>query len=325
MRVCYRTILLLAGMLAIASIAFAAEKPTVPAEKYWNPLGGGNTMFADVPEVEPNGSLATAQLLNCGDVLRPATIGAANDTDYVKFTATAGTVAAVGTDADGTTSQLTDSRIRLFNESGAVLASDDDSGPGLYSLITFTATYTGTYYAGFAGYSSSYTGVYKGFVTCTAPQPPPANDLCAGGIAIECGVINFSGSTVSATNDYTPIATGTGGCTGYAALGKDVVYTINGSGGDVLDVSYTNAVDGSIYLITDCANAAASCVAGADAALSGAAEHLVYTLPSSGVYYLICDSYGTSTGGAYTLTGSYTCPATAANRKTWGSLKSIYR
>jgi hypothetical protein len=314
----------LAAMLMLAGASLAADKPTEALEKYWNPLGGANTILVDVAEVEPNGSLATAQTLNCGDVLRPASIGAAADTDYVKFTAAAGTIITVGTDADGTTGQIGDTRIRLFNDSGALLVGDDDSGPGLYSLLTFTAAYTGTYYVGFAAYSATTSGIYKGFINCQTPQPPPANDQCAGAITIDCGNVNLSGTTQWAANDYTPTLT-TGGCTRYAATGKDVVYKLNAVGGEVLDLRYTNTADGSIYLITDCANPTTTCVAGEDSTLSGQTETFQTVIPGPGTYYLILDSYGLNTYGTWTLTGSYACLPTASKRQSWGMLKSIYR
>lgn len=324
----YPTMLAVAAALTLALplLAFAAtDKEAEKNEKPWSFFGPLQTL-ADVAEVEPNGSLATAQLLNCGDVMRPATISASGDTDYVKITVPAGTTMTIGTDADGTTGQLVDSRIRLFNASGVVLASDDDSGPGTYSLLTYTATSGGTFYVGIAGYSASYTGIYKFFINCTVPQPPPVNDLCAGAIAIECGNINLSGSTVNATNDYSPSTTLTGGCTGYYAQGKDVVYRINAAGSDSLDVVYGSpAADASIYLITNCGSPTTSCVKGADSGLSGATEHLTYTFPTSGIYYLVLDNYGTGTGSAFTLTGSLTCHVVPANRKTWGALKSYYR
>ncbi len=311
--------------LTVPALAFAAtDKEAEKNEKRWNPLGQIQVL-ADVAEVEPNGSLATAQVLSCGDILRPATISAAGDTDYVKITVPANTTMTIGTNADGTTGQLVDSRIRLFNESGAVLASDDDSGPGAYSLLTYTSVTGGTYYVGIAGYSSSYYGIYQFFITCSTPQPPPSNDLCAGATPIECGNFNISGTTANAGADYTPLASGTGGCTGYPAVGKDVVYVINAAGSDELNLSYTSVADGSIYLITDCGAPLTSCVAGADDALAGAAETLSYTFPSSGVYYLVADNYGTAAGGAFTLTGSLTCHVVPANRKTWGQLKAYYR
>ncbi len=321
----YPTMLAVAAALTLTlpMLAFAANKDGAQDPKPWSYLGA-NLIMADVAEVEPNNSLATAQLLSCGDVLRPATISASGDTDYVKITVPANTTLTIGTDADGTTGQLTDSRIRLFNASGVVVASDDDSGPGAYSLLTYVATAGGTFYVGVAGYSSSYTGSYKLFVTCSTPQPPPVNDICAGALPIECGNINVTGSTVNANNDYSPSAS-LGGCTGYSANGKDVVYVINAAGSDSLDVTYTSAADGSIYLITNCGSPSTSCVKGADAGLTGAAEHLTYTFPSSGIYYLVVDNYAVSTLGAFTLTGSMTCHVVPANRKTWGAIKSYYR
>jgi hypothetical protein len=313
------------ALTLLAGTAVAADKNAENAERTWNPLAGLTSVLGDIAEVEPNNSLATAQALPCGSVLRPASIGAPADTDYVVFTATAGTIFSIGTDADGTTGQIGDTRIRLFNDSGAVLASDDDSGPGLYSLITFTATYTGTYYVGFAAYGTTNTGAYKGFVNCQEPQPPPPNDVCAGAIELLCGTVGLSGTTQFANNDYTPIASGLGGCTGYAALGKDVVYLIAAGAGDSVDLTYTSAADASIYILTDCSTPTTSCVAGRDSTVSGQPEHLVYTFPTTGAYFLILDNYGTNAGGAWTLTGTFTCPVVPAHRATWGGLKTIYR
>lgn len=323
----YRMLFAALVAVAIAAPAFAAaDKETEKNEKWFNPLaGGGITIQADVAEVEPNGSLALSQLLDCGNILRPATISAAGDTDYVYFTVPAGTILTIGTNSDGTTGQLTDSRIRLFNASGTVLASDDDSGPGAYSLLSYTTTSAGTYYVGIAGYSSSYTGSYQAFVTCATPQPPPANDMCAGAIMLECGAINLSGTMAFATADYTPLLSGTGGCTGFPAVGRDIVYMINAAGSDSIDVTYTSVADGAVYIITDCGSPTTTCVRGADATLTGVAEHLTYTFPTSGVYFLVLDNYGTGAGGAFTLTGDIHCNVVPAARKTWGSLKTIYR
>jgi hypothetical protein len=313
------------ALALLAGTALAADKRVEKFERTWNPLAGAMSVLGDVAEVEPNNSLATAQALPCGSVLRPASIGAPADTDYVVFTATAGTILTIGTDADGTTGQIGDTRIRLFDDSGVVLASDDDSGPGLYSLITFTATYTGTYYVGFAAYSATSTGAYKGFVNCETPQPPPVNDVCASAFDLPCGNVDLSGTTQFANNDYTPILSGSGGCTGFTAMGKDVVYLIAAGGGDSVDLTYTSAADASIYILTDCSTPTTSCVAGADLTVTGQPEHLVYTFPATGAYFLILDNYGTGAGGAWTLTGTFQCNIVPARHHTWGGLKTIYR
>lgn len=323
MRNSYRLVAAVAlALVAFAPRAIAQQKS--PDAKLFSALPQ-NVVLADVPEVEPNNSLATAQLLSCGDVLRPAFLTPARDTDYVAFTATAGSIITVGTDADGATGQIGDTRVRLFDANGVTLATDDDSGPGLYSLLTFTAPYTGTYYVGFAAFGTTTTGQYKGFITCQVPQPPPANDLCAGAIPIPCGPINLAGNTQFANNDYTPLLSGTGGCTGFTALGRDVVYLINVAAGDQLALSYTSTADGSVYVITDCANPTTTCVAGADATLSGQAEVLNYTFPSTGLYYLILDSFGTNTSGTWTATGTLTCFVVPTAPTSWGKLKTLYR
>ena len=317
-------------LIAVAALSLAALAPGARAddksgtEKAWVSMPA-NVSVTDVAEVEPNNSLATAQFLGCDNVLRPAFLTPASDTDYVAFTATAGTIITVGTDADGTTGQIGDTRIRLFNDSGVMLATDDDSGPGLYSLLAFTATNTGTYYVGFAAFGTTTTGQYKGFITCQQPSPPPVNDQCAGAITISCGAFSLSGSTQFASNDYTPLTSGTGGCTGFTALGRDVVYLLVAAPGDSLHLRYTSSADASVYIITDCTNPTGTCVAGSDATLSGQTEVLDYMFTAPGSYYLILDSFGTNTLGTWTATGDFVCQATPVRRVSWGALKTVYR
>ena len=321
-----RSYSVLAAVLAIltwSAVALADPNNVGGEPKAWTSV---DKTLADVAEVEPNNSLATAQFLGCGNVFRPASIAAGvtpPDTDYVSFTANAGEVLAVGTDADGAAGQVGDTRIRLFNNTGGVLASDDDSGPGLYSLISgVVAPYTGTYYVGIAAFSTQ-TGGYKAFIVC-CPATAPANDVCAGANQIPCGTINYAGSTLCYNNNYTPLTSGTGGCTGFTALGRDLVYQIIAAAGDQLSVTYTSSADGSIYIITDCANPTTTCVAGADATFSGQPEVLNYAFTSAGVYYLILDSFGTNTSGAWTLVGSLNCPV-PTEHASWGKVKTIYR
>lgn len=321
---CYRLAAASLALLALTSVAAADPAHQEDTGKEWSAAPVTN---ADVPEVEPNNSLATAQFLGCGNTLRPASIAVATprDTDYVAFFANAGSSITIGTDADGA-GGVGDTRIRLFNNSGVVLASDDDAGPGLYSLISgFVAPYTGTYYVGIAAFSTQ-TGTYKAFITCLDPCPPPApNDVCAGATPLGCGPIQLAGDTRCYTNNYTPLVTGTGGCTGFIAAGRDVVYRIEANAGDNLDVVFTSTADGSIYIVTDCNSPTTTCVAGQDSTLSNQPEALVHTFAAAGTYYLILDSFGTNTSGTWTLNGVLTCPVVSNRRITWGSLKQIYR
>jgi hypothetical protein len=275
---------------------------------------------ADVYEVEPNGTCPTANPLACTDVMH-ATISPAAERDYYVFNFTTAGQIQFGTDADGAT-PVGDTYIYLYNSACTQLATDDDSGPGLYSLITYTITAPGTYYGAVRAYSSTTTGTYKAFVVC--PQPPPPNDLCSGAIPIACNTaINISGTTAPATNNYDPGVPGPS-CTGFTAAGKDLTYMFTVPAGSVANLNYTNATDGSIYIVTDCANVTGTCVVGEDSTVTGGLEDIENFALGAGTYYLILDSYGTNSGGAFTLTGMITCP-TAVEETSWGKVKTLYR
>jgi len=322
-----RNKLLLLGVCALLSVLVAAvawaDKLTEENEKYWNP--NPQETYSDVPEVEPNGTFAEAQPINCGDVVHAnigPTGGPTGDLDYIVFTTTvANTIITFGTDADGTTGQVNDTYIYLYNSAQTQVASNDDGGPGLYSLITYTAVTPGTYYGMVRSYSTSYIGFYKSFVNCTAPEPPPPNDRCEGAIDIPCGPIQLSGTTQWANNDYSPLAVAT--CTRFTAAGRDVVYRLNVQAGAHLIANYTSSADGSIYILADCSDVS-SCIAGEDSTVTGGLEDFEYTFGASGTYYLILDNYGTNSGGTWTLTGDLICP-TATRQTSWGGVKNIYR
>jgi len=307
-------VLVLAGM----SMPLWADPINVEPKAWsYSPMGSR----ADVYEVEPNGSCATANALACSDVMHAA-ISPAAEYDYYTFTFTTTGQIQFGTDTDGAT-PLTDTYIYLYNSACTQLAYNDDDGPGLFSLITYTITTPGTYYGAVRAYSSSSTGTYKAFVVC--PQPPPENDLCSGALIINCNTnINIAGTTLPATNNYDPGVPGPS-CTRFAEAGKDVVYKFTVPAGSVANLNYTNAADGAVYIVTDCANITTSCVVGEDSTVTGGLEDIEnFALPGAGTYYLILDSYGANTGGAFTLTGMITCP-TATDETSWGHVKTLYR
>ena len=259
--------------------------------------------LSDVPEVEPNNTPAQANLLGCGNTFRPAAIAvqAPRDTDWIKFTANAGDVITFGTDADGLT-PIGDTRISILNDSLRVLGTDDDGGPGQYSLLSICAPYTGTYYGRIAAFASQ-TGTYMAFLTCSVSSAP--NDQCAGAIPLECGAFGLSGSTADACPDYSPAESG---CTRFTANGRDVVYRVDVVAGDSLYIDYVQTTtDASIYLVSDCSNPAGTCVAGEDSTLVGGHETLSYKFASTGTYFLILDSFSPGSGGPWTATGVLEC------------------
>ncbi|MFM7780630.1 MAG: pre-peptidase C-terminal domain-containing protein, partial [Alphaproteobacteria bacterium] len=68
---------------------------------------------------------------------------------------------------------LSDPYLRLRNASGNLVAQDDDSGPGLNSLITFTAVTTGRYYLDVGAFNDGGSGGYRLAISeISGPTPP---------------------------------------------------------------------------------------------------------------------------------------------------------
>jgi hypothetical protein len=320
--------LCLALVVSLLAVANAAEKDDLYLDKewqaqepWWNPIPG-DRVLADVPESEPANNACPGQAFSCGDVLRPASL-TAGDNDYIYFTASAGDIISFGTDADG--GPTADTYIHLYNaDCSTQLAFDDDGGPGLASLLSYCATYSGTYVGRIRHYSASGTGTYKAFVTCASGGGHA--DVCASAAPLPCGSVSLSGHTGCSTNNYSPPSTGS--CTRYTAAGRDQVVSLTVTAGGSVDLTYTSSADGSIYIYDAAACGApigANCIAGDDSTLAGQPETLQYTFSTSGTYYLILDSYGTNSAGSWTLTGIFDCGPVAVEPRTWTHVKRIFR
>lgn len=122
---------------------------------------------ADVNEIEGLNDACPGEPYSPGDVYHAAIT--AGDHDWITFSANAGDVITIGTDADGT--PTADTYLQLYaDDCATVLAFDDDGGPGLFSLISnFNAPYTGNYYAHVRGFSTTTTGLYLLIGTVTGP------------------------------------------------------------------------------------------------------------------------------------------------------------
>lgn len=292
------------------------DKTWNESEPYWNPIIGP-AILVDVPSDEGTNNACPGQPISCGDVLRPAAI-TAGDNDYFYFTANAGDIITFGTDADGT--PTVDTFIHLYNaDCSTQLASDDDAGPGTFSLLSLCAPYTGTYVGRVRGFNASSVGNYKAFVTCSSSGGYADN--CAGATDLPCGTISLAGNTGCSLNDYNLPAANP--CTGFVSAGRDQVFKIVVGFGGSVNLTYTSTSDASIYILSSCSPV--TCVAGADATFTGQPETLNYVFTSPGTYYLVLDSFATNSSGAWTLTGTFECSAIPVNSSSWGDLKTIYR
>jgi len=296
---------------------------------------------ATYPEAEPNDT-CPGQAMSCGDIISPAYL-APGDFDWYRFYATAGDPLTIGTDAYNGSSTDTYLELYFECGGTIIAQDDDSGPLFFSLISNFSAPSTGYYDVKVRGYSSSSSGDYILFVNCTPPgqgaccfvdgrcvvdtqqncgtnggtyqgdntvcdpnpcpqpPPPPENDTCAGATPIEpCSAGTITGDLTWAIADYSP----TNNCTGYSANGKDVVYMLTVNAGDQVHVVYTTpSYDGSIYIVSDCADMS-SCVIGED---DPEPETFTWTVATGGIYYLIADAYATGGGGPFTLDYSITC------------------
>lgn len=188
------------------------------------------------------------------------------------------------------------------NISTSCVAGQDNGNP---EEIDYTVPTSGDYFLivdGFGGQGGTYA------LTVNVSAAPIPNDNCNGAIDVTAGG-TFTGDTSNAQPDYTPIPSGFGGCTGYTALGNDVVYRVVLNPGERLQASLTATWDASLYMITDCGNPAGTCVAGQD---NGNPETIDFTATTLGGFFLVVDGYGTARG-AYSLNVSISPPVTGGD------------
>lgn len=171
MRLTKGAILATALTMILAGSAFADKASEISsfAAKPWSltDMPELSAALADVNETEGLNDACPGESYTLGDVYHAAIT--AGDNDWVTFSANSGDAITIGTDADGT--PTVDTIIELYsNDCTTMLTSDDDGGPGLFSLISnFAAPYTGVYAARVRGYSATAAGVYKLVGAVTAP------------------------------------------------------------------------------------------------------------------------------------------------------------
>lgn len=298
------------------------------------------------PEQEPNNT-CPGQAMSCGDIISPAYL-TAGEQDWYRFYANAGDPLTMGTDAYNGSS--VDTYIELYFEcGGTIIAQDDDSGPGLFSLISnFAAPYTGYYDLKVRGYGSTSAGDYIFFVNCT----PPGTGACCfvdGHCVVDtqqnCGTAGgsyYGDNTVCNPNPCpqpppppeNDLCSGaipiercssgtisgdltwahndyspTNNCTGYSANSKDVTYMLDVVAGDVVHIVYTTPSYDGSIYILSDCSNMASCVIGED---DPEPETFTWNVTTSGIYYLIADGYSTDAGGPFTIDYTWTCPSPQA-------------
>jgi subtilisin-like proprotein convertase family protein len=193
--------------------------------------------------------------------------------------------------------------------------SGSSNGPVIASGVTplvFANTFTGTLYAHWntSAACGSAATCRTTTVQCTScvPPPPPANDLCAGAININCGQ-TITGSTAAATVD----AVGT--CTTALGTARGVWYTFAGDGSQTTLSLCGSSYDTKIGVFSGtCAGLA--CVAGNDDFCGLQSQVTVNTVVGT-TYYVLVTGFGTA-NGAFTL--ARTCVFPCAGVPSPGSI-----
>ena len=172
---------------------------------------------------------------------------------------------------------LSDPFLRLYNSSGTVLATDDDSGTGTNAQITYRATSAGTYYLDAEPFSSYSTGTYR-LSAASIADDYASTSATTGRVAVggsTTGSIEVGGDsdwfavTLSAGQRYGISITGT-------TLSDPWLRLYNSSGTELVSDRYN---------------------------YSGTAN-LAYTATTAGTYYIAAaHSYDSA---YYNYTGSYT-------------------
>jgi hypothetical protein len=116
-----------------------------------------------------------------------------------------------------------------------------------------------------------------------------SGDTCATATVINPGSLPFTeeSSLASAANDIDP---GPGGCV--LGGGADVVYSFTPAVSDVYTIGATpkTPFDLSLYVVTDCSNPAATCVAGANSAGFDRGEFVTPALSAGTQYFIVVDT-----------------------------------
>lgn len=184
----------------------------------------------------------------------------------------------------------------------------------------------GTFYLVVDGYAGA-AGTFDLILTEEdLPEPADACDQVQQPIPgnegdVFTGVVNISGDTCGAGNDLEFLD-----CADYSEAGQDDWYELVLLPGALLEINVTNAADGALWLVDACSEPL-NCVAYADATLSGEAENIVYTneTGSNQVVYLVVDSYGVDSCGAYTGTITVNPPGVIDNdADSFGSMKARF-
>ena len=264
--------------------AFHATEAAAVSENGTVTTGTDCTLFSPVIPVEQDGS---TDMTFCADYVIPG------GTTLVAFT-TGGQYKYV---SGGTcTGSIINRSVYASGSCGSPLASTGNvtaGGRPIYA-VTPGATYVFCQTIRLAGpdclqYNSSCINVFS-------VPAPPANDQCAGAVAITCGT-STTGTTLNATTTNDP----TGSCSGETVDAPGVWYTFTPASNQTITLDTDNATtnyDTKIHVYTSTGGCAGpfTCLAADDDAGAGTTSMVSFAATTGNTYYILVNGNSGLTG-----------------------------
>ena len=248
---------------------------------------------AAAPEAEPNDTVVQAQAVDGGQTIFAATLypaGDGPDVDLYRVTMQAGQALDVRTGPFCKTGA--DTLVRLLTADGTPIAGwendDIDSQGGNYFsfLMGYVAATDGDVLVEVTQ-SPLVAGVERApYLLTIRTYTPLENDTCAGATSLD-GADGYAGDLADGMHQYAAPS-----CTGWASTGRDAAFSLTVPAGKDLRVYLTSSFDGQVFVVSDCAQADATCLAGADRVYSAGKESALWvndTGAAKPVFVLVSD------------------------------------
>jgi Ca2+-binding RTX toxin-like protein len=252
----------------------------------------------EVASDAPGGTSSTDPVVFGGSVA--GAIDTGGDQDWYRVTLTAGQTYTFWTNG---AQDPTDTLITLRNASGGQVVSNDDGGQELLSLVTFTATSTGTYFIDVSGFDATVTGSYSLFASNGLWNPADTvadNRNTTGSVAI-------GGSTTVNLN----------------GLGDHDWYAVTLTAGTRYE--FVTSGSGTVDTFLMVRDATGEGRGENDDGGAGTYSRLVFTPTTSGTYYVDVGTWREQDQGSFTLTVGVAEPLTVwTNDQIANQLTDLY-
>jgi subtilisin family serine protease len=226
-----------------------------------------------------DGSISTDAVISVNST-RTSTIDFDGDLDYFKISLTPGEYEFSLRASSSGAGSLSDPLLTVLSSTGAFISSDDDSGAGLDSLLSFTVTSPAMFFLG-AGAFGSATGSYELGVTQLSSESGDVGDAIGTAGRLDVGETTTSEINFGGDRDWFAIH-----------LFNGTRYTFDLVGNTLSDPYL------ALY------NENGTVVAANDDGGEGLNAHLEFVANRTGMFYLSAEGFSPSQTGSYSLSAA---------------------